>query len=341
MMITRLIIVVITVSVFVILYIFTRKLSHSASRKKKYKEVEEKIRKKIKPFSKEIGAERRHLVSEYEECIRMTKDKDVKAWGRWLLAQFYHNNPHRGKDYLEKAIECYSEILKEFSDYPFHEESLFRLGNLLFFEKFEYEKVCSVYQKLLKKYPQSKWVTIAKERVELIRNNRTYPQTLNSYIVAEKYFEQGKYEKSIQSLLNIIEKYPKSGLAGEALYFLGDIYHFKLKDYNKAMDEYQELIQKFPQNRFVANAQFKIGECCRKLEMWQEAIEAYRKFVNDYSQYGYSDYAQFYIGQCYEELKDWQRARDTYSLISTNYPESIWADVAGNRIKYLKKFLGG
>lgn len=340
-MIIKLIIAVVAVGVLILLYSFLKRLSHSASRKRKYREVEEKIKGRIKPFSKEMGGERRHLVSEYEECIRMTKDKDVKAWGRWLLAQFYHNNPHRGKDYLEKAIECYTEILKEFSDYPFHEESLFRLGNLLFFEKFDHEKVCRLYQKLLKKYPQSKWVIIAKERVELVRNNLTYPQALNSYIVGEKYFEQGKYEKSIQSLLNIIEEYPKSGLAGEALYFLGDIYHFKLKDYNKAIDEYGNLIQKFPQNRFVANAQFKIGECCRKMQMWEEAIKAYRKFIEDYSQYGYSDYAQFYIGQCYEQLKDWQEAKNAYSLILTNYLESIWTDVARNRVKYLNRYLGG
>jgi hypothetical protein len=50
-----------------------------------------------------------------------------------------------------------------------------------------YIKSCSS-----KRHPQSKWATIAKERVELIRNNCTYLEALNNYIVAEKYFEQGK-----------------------------------------------------------------------------------------------------------------------------------------------------
>jgi len=341
MMVTKLIIIVAIVGIFIVLYIFFKRLSYSLSKKKKYREVAERIKERIRPLSRKKGIEKKYLVSEYEECIRTTKDKDVKAWGWWLLAQFYHNNPHRGKDYPDKLIECYTEIAKEFSDYPFHEESLFRLGNLLFFEKFDHKKICDVYQKLLKRYPQSKWVTIAKERVELVRNNLTYPQALNNYILAEKYFEQGKYERSMQNLLNIIKGYPQSGMASEAVYFLGDIYHFKLKDYRKAIDEYQNLIQNFPQNRFVANAQFKIGECCRKLEKWQEAIEAYRKFIKDYSHYGYSDYAQFYIGQCYEALKDWQEAKDAYSLISANYPESIWIDVARNRVKYLNRYLGG
>jgi len=337
----KLIIGVVTVIVFVVLYFLLKGLLFSLSRKKKYRKVEDKIKRSIKPLSKEKGGEKRYSVSEYEECIRRTKDKNVKAWGKWLLAQFYHNNPHRQKDYLDKAIECYTDIMKEFSDYPFHEESLFRLGKLLFFEKLDHRKVCDVYQQLLKKYPRSKWVIIAKERVKLVRNNLTYPHALNDYILAEKYFERGKYEKSIQNLLDIIEKYPQSGLASEALYFLGDIYHFKLKDYSKAIDEYQNLIQEFPQSRFVANAQFKIAECCRKLEKWQEAIKAYRKFIKDYSQYGYSDYAQFYIGQCYEKLEDWKKAKDTYSSISTNYPESIWTDIARNRIKYLDKHPGG
>ena len=333
----KLIIAVVAVISSVILYFLLKGLLLSISRKRKYKKVEDRIKKKIKPLSKEKVGEKRYSVSEYEECIRRTKDKDVKAWGRWLVAQFYRNNPHRQKNYLDKAIDCYTEIVKEFSYYPFHEESLFRLGNLLFFEKLDHKKVCDVYQQLLKKYPQSKWVTIVRERVELIRNNLTYPRVLNSYILAERYFEQGKYEKSIQSLLNITGEYPQSGLASEALYFLGDIYHFKLKDYRKAIDDYQNLIQNFPQNKFVANAQFKIGECCRKLEKWPEAIEAYRKFIKDYNQYGYSDYAQFYIGQCYEKLRDWQKAKDAYSLITTNYPESIWTDVARNRIRYLNK----
>jgi len=337
----KLIIGVAIVVVFVILYFLVRGLLLSLVRKRKYREVENRIRRRIKPLSKEKEGEKRYSLSEYEECIRRTKDKNVKAWGRWFLAQFYNNNPHRQKDYMDKAIECYAYIMKEFPDYPFHEESLFRLGNLLFFEKMDHKKVCYVYQELLKKYPQSKWVTIAKERVDLIKNNLSYPRALNNYILAEKYFERGNYEKSIQSLLDIIEKYPKSGLASEALYFLGDIYQFKLKNYNKAMDEYQNLIQDFPQNRFVANAQFKIAECCRKLEEWQEAIKAYGKFIKDCSQYGYSDYAQFYIGQCYEKLKDWKKAKDAYSLISTNYPESIWTDVARNRIRYLDKYPGG
>jgi TolA-binding protein len=337
----KLIIGIATVVIFVILYFLIRVLLLSLSRRRKYKKVEERIKRKIKPLYKEKKGEKRYSVSEYEQCIGRTKDKNVKAWGRWLMAQFYHSNPHRQKDYLDKAIECYADITKEFSDYPFHEESLFRLGNLFFFEKLDHKRVCYVYQKFLEKYPHSKWVTIAKERAELIKNNLSYPRALNSYILAEKYFERGKYEKSIQSLLNIIEKYPKSGLVSEALYFLGDIYQFKLKNYSKAMDEYKSLIQDFPQNRFVANAQFKIAECCRKLEEWQEAIKAYEKFIRDYSQFGYSDYAQFYIGQCYEKLEDWKKAKDAYSLISTNYPESIWTDVARNRIRYLQKYSGG
>ncbi|MDH5661488.1 MAG: tetratricopeptide repeat protein [Elusimicrobiota bacterium] len=337
----RLIISVATVVIFVILYFLIRWLLLSLSRKRKYKRVADKIKKKIKPLYKQKKGDKKYTISEYEECIGTTKDKNVKAWGRWLLAQFYHSNPHRHKDYLDNAIECYTHIMKEFFDYPFHEESLFRLGNLLFFEKLDRNRVCDVYQELLEKYPRSKWVTIARERVELIKNNLTYPHALNNYILAEKHFERGRYEKSIQSLLNIIEKYPQSGLVSEALYFLGDIYQFKLKDYSKAMDEYKNLIRDFPQNRFVANAQFKIAECCRKLEEWQEAIGAYRKFIKDYSQYGYSDYAQFYIGQCYEKLEDWRKAKDEYSLISTNYPESIWTDVARNRIRYLQKYLGG
>jgi len=338
---TKLIIGIVILVVLAILCFLLRVASRSASRKRKYREVEDKIRKGIKPLSKDMGAERRHPVSEYEECIRITGDKNVKAWGTWLLAQFYHSNPHRRKDYLEKAIQCYAHIVEDYPDYPFHEESLFRLGNLLLFEKLEHKKVCQLYQKLLRKYPQSKWVTVARERIELIKNNLAHLLALNNYILAERYFEQGKYEKSIGSLLSIVKEYPESDLASQALYFLGDIYNFKLKDYVKAIAEYRNLIQKFPRNRFVANAQFKIAECCRKMEDWQEAIEVYKKFIQEYSQYGYADYAQFYMGQCYERLKDWEKAKAAYSLISANYPESIWTDVARNRIKYLDRYLGG
>lgn len=337
---------IIAVAIFVIVYItvylFLGKISGFIFKKKLYRKVQERIKRSIKPLFKEVGDERKYLASEYEECVRMTKDKDVKAWGNWLLAQFYHRNPHRGKGFLDKAIEFYMEVVKKFSGYPFHEESLFQLGNLLFFEKFDHEKLCNVYQKLLDEYPQSKWVTIARERIALVRSNIMYPKALNDYILAEKYFEEGKYENSIKSLVNIIEEHPQSGLVGEALYFLGDIYHFKIKDYSQAIDEYQSLIQKFPQNRFVANSQFKTGECYRKLQMWPEAIEAYKKFIKHYGNYGYSDYAQFYIGQCYEEMKEWQEAKNAYSSISINYPESIWVDVARNRVKYLdKRYLGG
>lgn len=334
------IIAVVISGLFIILYSLLKRLSRLASKKRILRKVEENIRKRIEPVSKDPQGER-HLVCEYEECVRTTKDREVKAWGKWLLARFYHDNPHRGAQYLKKAIDCYGEIVREFSDFSFHEETMFNLGNILFFEKFDHKRVCEVYQELLKRYPQSKWAPIARERLELVGKNLRYPQALNDYILAERYFGQAKYEKSIQNLRDIIERYPQSGLSSEASYFLGDIYHFKLKDYRKAIEEYQNLMQKFPQNRYVANGQFKIGECFRKLELWEEAIEAYRKFIENYSQYGYADYAQFYIGQCYEKLKSWQEAKSAYGLVSLNHPESIWTEVARNRIKYLERYVEG
>lgn len=82
----KLIIGVAIVVVFVILYFLVRGLLLLLARKRKYREVENRIRKRIKPLSKEKEGEKRYSLSEYEECIRMTKDKNVKAGagGFWL-----------------------------------------------------------------------------------------------------------------------------------------------------------------------------------------------------------------------------------------------------------------
>ncbi|MDR0205851.1 MAG: tetratricopeptide repeat protein [Bacteroidales bacterium] len=64
----------------------------------------------------------------------------------------------------------------------------------------------------------------------------------------KKYFEAEKYYK------RIYEVYPDGLYGDDALYYLGELYEYYLKDVNRAMEIYQKLMKEYPGSLFVVDA---------------------------------------------------------------------------------------
>ena len=75
-----------------------------------------------------------------------------------------------------------------------------------------------------------------------------------------------KWNEAVDYLENLIETYPKSGLALRSLYTMGAIYDENLKQAEKAIATYQKIIDDYPDSERKKLAQEKI-----------EAIKSRRK----------------------------------------------------------------
>ena len=117
------------------------------------------------------------------------------------------------------------------------------------------------FQKVLEKYPESKWADNAQFGLGLI------------------YEELGEYQKAVEELGKVVTNYPKGDKASNALFGIGEIYEKKLKNEpskaslfsltlknnSQAIDAYQKLTDDYPGSRWAPMARERI-ERLRKEE---------------------------------------------------------------------------
>jgi len=303
------------------------------------KKNSEKIKRIIQLIDTEKTPEKIEI-SEYENVVETLKEKSKKAAGLYLIAEYYFKKIDKSETELKKLKDIYIELTEKYPQFEKTDDVLFKLGNVYFFDYFNFMESIKFYEQLSREYPSSKWLKVVNARVKLIKSAYPNEETaLKKYALAEKYFEVQDFNKTIEQLKSIITSYQNSKLAGDACYFLGDIFFFKKSDYTTALSYYFQLADKYPLHRHAGNAQFKVGETYRKLQKYIEATIAYKKFLENYNDFQYTDYAQYYIAQCYEELKDWTLALRTYKLLVANYSESIWVGIALSKIKNLEKLV--
>ena len=69
-------------------------------------------------------------------------------------------------------------------------------------------------------------------------------------------YKEEKYEEAIVGFKSFLKKYPKSDLADNAHFWIGESY-MALKQYEQAILAYQEVIKKYPKGNKVANAMLR------------------------------------------------------------------------------------
>ncbi len=299
--------------------------------------VGKRIKTNLPPICLESSKDGFSSVKDYQEYVTYCKEGEFVKLAECLIGEYYMKDYPDAVDYLDKAIESYKSLLNNYPNSIFAEEILYKLANLCFFRLNDYDEAIKGYKTIIEKYPETKWVKIAKARVGLIEDNSDYGrQPLSIYISAEKYYENKKYEKTIDEFRKVISKFPDSNLAGDALYAIGDVYIYKINKPESATREYRQLIDKYPQSKYAPNAQYKIGECRRRLKKFAEAISEYKKFIDNYPDSDFLDYGYYYLAQCYEHEKKPNQAEKFYQKLLDDYPGSIWVVVATSRLEVLR-----
>lgn len=84
------------------------------------------------------------------------------------------------------------------------------------------------------------------EKVEVFTEQEMYDVNMT-------LFREEKYEEAIAGFKNFVEKYPKSDLADNAQFWVGESY-MALKQYEQAILAFQSVIKKYPKGNKVPNA---------------------------------------------------------------------------------------
>ncbi len=297
--------------------------------------IKDKI-KKHKPINSED--ELRH----YEEFIKRcdaNNNERLCALTRYAIFNFYKDKANYNTENINKAVTLGAFMKKNYKDRDFYNDFLFMLGNLYCFNLNDFEKALETYENLLEISPSTKWKNVCRDRINLIRNNIDNREILKEYVTAEKHFENLEFDKTEKYLKKIIDENGGLNIAGNALYFLGDIYYYKYNDFEEADKYYSIFFSTYTNHPLKKNALYKSGEILRKLKRWKEAVVVYKQYIEKFKETPYVEDAYFFLGDCYYNMGRLKKAKNSFSLILGDYPDSKWTEVIYHKIQEINSKL--
>ncbi|MFZ3209831.1 MAG: outer membrane protein assembly factor BamD [Geobacteraceae bacterium] len=201
---------------------------------------------------------------QYEDAIaqwKKVKDSytspELTAKAELKIADAHFENAN----YIE-ATAAYEDFRKL---HPNHEKvpfALFRLGMCNYVQigridadQTPVKNAAALFEQFLKQYPDSEYAAEVKEKLDVCYQK----QVQYEIYVGRFYLRAEKYQASIKRLEEALEKFPKSPLHGETLFYLGEAY-ILAGDKEKGRDIFNRLFKEYPESRFVNDSRKFMGK---------------------------------------------------------------------------------
>ncbi|MFH1825635.1 MAG: tetratricopeptide repeat protein [Candidatus Firestonebacteria bacterium] len=269
-------------------------------------------------------------------------------------------------EYYSSAIKAWESLVNKFKNHKKAPESLYQIADT-YFRAQKYQEAIASYHRLINEYPDSEFVKESKLRIaqsyynakdddQAIKEFKKYIETysddpqISDVIESIESSSKRKLElakaqttstsgttitsvsaqtvtESIDTLKGILEKYPKTKIAGEIQYKIGKKY-FDDKIYDKALEELTRVIINYPESPSVSLTQFFIGESYYKLGKYEEALSSYNRFVSNFSENEFVVDALFHSATSNYNLKKYEDAANSYKEIIKKFPSSEFTSAA-------------
>jgi len=141
-----------------------------------------------------------------------------------------------------------------------------------------------------------------------------------------------KTKDVLQSLLN---KYPRSFVKYDALFYLGSCHYF-LGEYEEAIQAFTKCAAKIKKGPMGIYALQGIGKSQEGKGNYEEAVRVYQNIVDKYPNHFLTPSILMDVGRCYEKLGKVNEAINTYQKILDFFPQSTWAKEVKLKINMLK-----
>lgn len=107
------------------------------------------------------------------------------------------------------------------------------------------------------------------------------PDEQNSYDAAMALFKGGDYKGAAATLADFVRRYPQSGYASNAQYWLGNA-HYALRDCKKAIAAQQVVVANYADSAKAPDAMLNIGTCHAELKDKKAAAKVLKDLISKY-----------------------------------------------------------
>lgn len=111
---------------------------------------------------------------------------------------------------------------------------------------------------------------------------------------------------------------------------------FKTGDYKAAASQLSDFVQRYPDSGYASNAQYWLGNAYYAQRDCKKAIAAQQVVAKKYADSAKAPDAMLNIGTCYAELKDKKAATKALKDLIAKYPDSTAAQAARDRLPSLR-----
>ena len=144
---------------------------------------------------------------------------------------------------------------------------------------------------------------------------------------------KGRNHSAIEGFKFVLNKYQSGHLAEEALFRLGEIYHFSLNNSAQAISYFQEVMELKKKGSFSSEAQKYIAEIMEfTFKDYDQAIIEYQKLINMFDESQKKSDSHNRIASIYIKKQNYDQALAEFEVLLEKYPKSAWAEVAQFKI---------
>ena len=101
-----------------------------------------------------------------------------------------------------------------------------------------------------------------------------------AYKQAFELLKQGRYPRAIAAFEDFLKRYPDSGYAANAQYWLGEA-HYVNKQYPQALKAFRQVLERYPKSGKVPDAKLKLGFTHYELGQWKQARKTLEALVRE------------------------------------------------------------
>lgn len=150
---------------------------------------------------------------------------------------------------------------------------------------------------------------------------------------ANQEWVDGQTQKAVNLYKNLLEKFPKDPESSEALFRLGEIYHFSLGKPKEAILYFQEVLQLNRQGKFAYESQKYIADIVEfKIRDYHQAIIQYQILIDQYNEIHEDEDHHFRIASIYYKLQNYDQALSELEDHLEHYPDSKWGQSSELRV---------
>ncbi len=278
-------------------------------------------------------------IESFQDIVNRSTNKTARSSALTQIGDAYQEI-----DQLDKAVEVYDQVLRDYSDTIFADYAQYKQGIALL----KSDKISAAtlsFQSLQTNFPRSKYLGDAKYYLALAHFKRdewaqsiltatAYMDEKNgpnnfaaeaTYLTGLANFNLGKYEQA----LSVFQKLTKNYQNQKSLVEISELYTakslFALGKTKEAIEKFNNIIKSYPDTDCASDALLWLGDYYLDEGKYPLAIQFYNQLIASFPNSEKINLVYYELGQSYQAAGQFDEALNAYKRVSENSGKEIFA----------------